>query len=336
MIRHDISLKPYNTFGIDVLARQFAAFRSVEQLDALIRRDRQQPLLLLGGGSNVLLTKQIDYLVLKNELKGIQLKQETERDVTVEVMAGEVWHDFVAYAVEHRWGGIENLALIPGSVGAAPMQNIGAYGVEMKDTFVELEAYEIATGAVHTFSKEACQLGYRESIFKRSLKGQFVILSATFKLSKNPVLKTSYGALSQFFLERNMRTPTLRAVFEAVSAIRTAKLPDPRKWGNAGSFFKNPIVDRAQLSALKRRFPQLVSYPLSGGREKLAAAWLIDQAGWKGKRQGNCGVHDRQALVLVNYGGAGGAEIYRLSEAILQEVNRLYGITLEREVNVIQ
>lgn len=335
MITENTSLQPYNTFGLDAKAKYYAPFHSVDELRSLIDKNRDKELMILGGGSNILLTQDVDKLVLRNELKGIEVIEESAEDVFVKSMGGEVWHDLVLFCIEKGYGGIENLSLIPGSVGAAPMQNIGAYGVEIKDVFQSLEALEIETGEIKTFDTEACAFGYRESVFKRSLKGKYVILSMTLKLSKNPKVNTSYGAIQQELEKMGVSAPSIQDVSNAVIRIRQSKLPDPKEIGNSGSFFKNPVVSQEKFQALQEKFPDIANYPLEDGQVKLAAGWLIDKAGWKGKTFDNYGVHKKQALVLVNYGGAKGSDIYQLSEDILQSIKSIYGIELEREVNII-
>jgi len=291
------------------------------------------PLLMLGGGSNLLLTKNYEGLVSKNELSGIEILT-ADNSVFVKSAAGENWHDLVLFTIKNNLGGIENLSLIPGSVGAAPMQNIGAYGVEVKDVFHELEAYEIATGKIKKFNAQQCSFGYRESVFKQELKNQFVITSVTLKLTKNPTLNTSYGAINDELKKRGITNPTIKDVSDAVISIRQSKLPDPKEIGNSGSFFKNPVIAKSKFFALKEKFPDIVNYPVDDNNVKLAAGWLIENAGWKGKTIGNYGVHKNQALVLVNYGGANGNDIYQLSEDILKSVKMLYDVELEREVNI--
>lgn len=335
MIKENISLQAHNTFGLDVKAKRFTSFNSIDSLSSLLKQNKDEDLFILGGGSNVLLTKDVSALVLKNELKGIEIISDSEETTLVKAMAGEVWHDFVMFAVKEGLGGIENLSLIPGSVGAAPMQNIGAYGREIKDVFHSLEAIEISTGLVKTFTAEQCNFGYRESVFKRSLKGQYVILSMTLKLSRNPKLNTSYGAIEQRLAEMGVDNPSIKDVSDAVIYIRQTKLPDPNKIGNSGSFFKNPVISKSEFVTLQAKFPEVANYPVDDNHVKIAAGWLIDQAGWKGKTLGNYGVHKNQALVLVNYGGAKGKDIYQLSEDIMTNIKEIYGIQLEREVNVI-
>lgn len=338
MIQHNVSLLPYNTFGIDVPATGFARFASVEELKAVLdenKRSENLPLMILGGGSNILLTKPVEALVLKNEIPGFEIVHETEDTVDVRAGAGMVWHDFVRKCVENGWGGVENLSLIPGSVGASPMQNIGAYGAEIKDVFVSLEALHIEEGVVHTFSASQCAFGYRESVFKRELKGKYIITSVTYRLSKKPVVNTTYGAIHAELEGMGVNNVTVNEVSQAVMQIRRSKLPDPQQLGNAGSFFKNPVVEQVVADSILKTFPDAPNYPQENGFVKLAAGWLIEKAGWKGKRIGNCGVHDKQALVLVNYGGATGREIFALSQAVLDDVFAQFGVQLEREVNIL-
>lgn len=343
MISENISLKPYNTFGIDVNAHFFSTFDTVEKLGQFLTDFKHVPLLILGGGSNVLLTKHFDGLVLRNEIKGIEVVSENENEVIVKAGAGEVWHEFVLYCIENGFAGVENLSLIPGSVGASPMQNIGAYGVEIKQVFEKLEAFEIETGTIHTFDNEACEFGYRESVFKRKLKGKFIITQVYFKLSKSSVLNTTYGAIETELKSKGINHPSIKDVSDAVIAIRRSKLPDPKEIGNAGSFFKNPVIDESQYLEIRTKYPEAPSYPAGDGKVKMPAGWLIETAGWKGKtiskNEGNSeakyGVHKNQALVLVNYSGATGTEIYDLSSNILKSISNQFGISLEREVNII-
>ncbi len=334
MISKNIDLKPYHTFGLEVKAKQFATFNSIKELKELFKDKvlMNQEVLILGGGSNVLFTKDFKGLVLKNNLTGVYQVREDAGFVWVEAMAGEVWHDLVIYAIENNLGGIENLSLIPGSVGAAPMQNIGAYGVELKDVFVGLEALNIETGKIHKFDSEACAFGYRESVFKRDLKNKFVIVSIVLKLSKQHVLNTSYGAIENELT--NIELPTIKDVSDAVIKIRESKLPDPKLIGNSGSFFKYPVISLSAFELLKLEFPEISSYPVDESHVKVAAGWLIDHAGWKGKTFENYGVHKNQALVLVNYGGADGQSILDLSNDIIMDIKEKFNIDLEREVNV--
>lgn len=335
-IGENVALKPFNTFGIDAFARYFASFVTLEELAELLAWAGERESIILGGGSNVLFTKNVDGLVARNALKGIELVDEDEDYVYVRAGAGEVWQEFVEHCIGRDWAGVENLSLIPGSVGAAPMQNIGAYGVELKEVFYELEAWHIAEKKAYTFSVNDCAFGYRESVFKRQYRGQFVILNVTFRLAKKPAFHTEYGAIMQELERMGMQELSIRAVSDAVKAIRRSKLPDPAVIGNAGSFFKNPTISDEQFDVLQAEYTDIVGYHNNGtDTTKLAAGWLIEQCGWKGFRRGDAGVHARQALVLVNYGGATGQEIYDLSETILQSVQDRFGVTLEREVNII-
>jgi len=333
MITENVSLKKYNTFGIDVRARWLSGFDSQFSLEEALDA-RPGRLLILGGGSNILLTRDFDGLVLRNEIKGIEVVREDEQYIYVRAGAGESWHGFVQHALQRSWAGVENLSLIPGSVGAAPMQNIGAYGVEIKDVFHELSAYHLEDKKVYTFSLNDCDFGYRESVFKQRYKGQFVLMNVTFRLNKIPHFHTEYGDIRAELERMGVQALTIQAVSEAVIRIRRTKLPDPAEIGNAGSFFKNPTVSSAHLEMLKASYPDIVGYPRPVGI-KLAAGWLIEQCGWKGYRKGDAGCHARQALVLVNYGHASGEEIFLLSEEILQSVKAKFGVELEREVNII-
>lgn len=336
-IQENISLKPFNTFGIDVLAKYFVSFSNADELAELLSFKLQTAnyKLILGGGSNILLTKNVDGLVLKNDIKGVEVVKEDAMHVYVKAGAGENWHQLVQYCVNQNWAGVENLSLIPGNVGASPMQNIGAYGVEIKDVFYALEAYHIAEGKVYTFSLNDCEFGYRESVFKRKLKDQFIILSVTYRLNKKPSFHTSYGAINEELHKMGVKDLSIQAIAQAVINIRSSKLPDPKKIGNAGSFFKNPEINASHFQLLKLEYPQIIGYPLDNGNVKLAAGWLIEQCGWKGFRRGDAGCHAKQALVLVNYGNASGKEIYDLSEEILISVQEKFGVLLEREVNII-
>ncbi|MFM7666744.1 MAG: UDP-N-acetylmuramate dehydrogenase [Bacteroidota bacterium] len=335
MVEKNSSLKSYNTFSIDVRASYFSRFSTTEELSALFQEYKNYPFLIIGGGSNLLLTKDFDGLVLKNEILGKNILEETADSVLVKIGGGENWHEFVLWAVENGFGGVENMSLIPGSVGASPMQNIGAYGVEIKDVFDHLYAYHIETGETHLFSLEECQFGYRESVFKRFLKNQYVITEVCFRLEKNRKVNTTYGAIEQELQKKNISSPTIRDVSNAVIAIRQSKLPNPAELGNAGSFFKNPVVDSTIANEIIEKFPTAPVYPAENGKKKLAAGWLIENAGWKGKTVGTCGVHKLQALVLVNYGGSTGNQIYDLSSAIITDIQEKFGVTLEREVNIL-
>jgi UDP-N-acetylmuramate dehydrogenase len=337
MIQHNFSLKKLNTFGINAFANYFAEINTVEQFQELLSDKTYKHLntLILGGGSNILFTKNFEGIVLKNNLKGIELVKEDNDYYYVKSAAGEVWHEFVLFCINNNYAGLENLSLIPGCVGASPMQNIGAYGVEIKDVFYELEALNITTQQLHTFTKKDCEFGYRESVFKRALKNQFIITSVTFKLSKKPVYNTSYGAIEKELEQMGVKTLSIKAISDAVCAIRSSKLPNPKEIGNAGSFFKNPEILANQYQQLKKEYPEIVAYPLENGNVKLAAGWLIEKCGWKGKSFGDAGVHKLQALVLVNYNNATGAEILDLSQQIIDSVKHTFGVELEREVNII-
>jgi UDP-N-acetylmuramate dehydrogenase len=336
MIQENISLKPFNTFGIEANTRYFGRFSSVEELNQILTSNKDKELLILGGGSNILLTKNFDGLTLINEIKGFEVTKNDGDSVIVKSGAGEIWHEFVLKCIENNFSGVENLSLIPGSVGASPMQNIGAYGVEIKDVFESVEAYHIPTGELHTFSKEECEFGYRESVFKRKYKGQYVIISVSYKLSLSaPKVNTSYGAIESELKEMNISTPSIKDVSQAVINIRSSKLPNPKEIGNAGSFFKNPVISKELFDKLFVEFPTIPNYPAENDGKKIAAGWLIEQCGWKGKTLGHYGVHKLQALVLVNYKGATGTEIYDLSSSIIKDVEDKFGITLEREVNIL-
>ena len=336
MIQENISLKPFNTFGIEANTRYFGRFSSVEELNQILTSNKDKELLILGGGSNILLTKNFDGLTLINEIKGFEVTKNDGDSVIVKSGAGEIWHEFVLKCIENNFSGVENLSLIPGSVGASPMQNIGAYGVEIKDVFESVEAYHIQTGELHTFSKEECEFGYRESVFKRKYKGQYVIISVSYKLSLSaPKVNTSYGAIESELKEMNISKPSIKDVSQAVINIRSSKLPNPKEIGNAGSFFKNPVISKELFDKLIVEFPTIPNYPAENDGKKIAAGWLIEQCGWKGKTLGHYGVHKLQALVLVNYKGATGTEIYDLSSSIIKDVEDKFGITLEREVNIL-
>lgn len=334
-IQENISLRYYNTFGIDVKARYFASFSDTDELEETLNFKLQTSNLILGGGSNILFTKDFDGLILKNEIKGIAELHEDNEYVYVKAGAGENWHQFVQHCIQRNWAGIENLSLIPGNVGASPMQNIGAYGVEIDDVFWDLEAYHIPEKRIVTFTRSDCEFGYRESVFKRKYKDQFVILNVTYQLRKKPRFNTSYGPINQELDRMGVRELSIKSISDAVINIRSSKLPNPKEIGNAGSFFKNPTVDTVTFNVLQSKFENIVGYPTTDGMVKLAAGWLIEQCGWKGFRKGDAGCHGGQALVLVNYGNATGKEIYQLSEEILQSVKEKFGVTLESEVNII-
>lgn len=335
-IQENISLKPLNTFGIAKNARFFIAVDSEMQLkQALVwAKNHNQNVLILGGGSNILLTKDFDGLVIKIEIKGINLIREDENYIWVKVGAGEGWHDLVRYAIDKNWAGIENLSLIPGTVGASPMQNIGAYGVEIKEVFESLDALNRSSVQMETFSAEACKFGYRESVFKHELKDKYVICTVVFRLKKNPDFRIEYGAIQDVLKEKGITELSIKAVSDAVSEIRMSKLPDPKKIGNAGSFFKNPTISHKQFTELRSVFPEMPGYPTPDG-VKVPAGWLIEQAGWKGKRIGEVGVHAKQALVLVNYGNGEGSDIKSLSEKVGQSVMEKFKVQLQPEVNFI-
>ncbi len=337
IVHENYSLKKLNTFGIGASARYFAELSSIDGFREILSDkqfiDKQK--LVLGGGSNILFTKNFDGIVLKNNLKGIKIIKETDDYCFIKASAGEVWHQFVMYCVTNNYAGLENLSLIPGNVGASPMQNIGAYGVEIKDCFYELEALHIADNTIHTFTNAGCKFGYRESVFKYEYRNQFVIISVTYQLRKKPLFNTSYGAIEKELEKMGIKEPSIQAISRAVCNIRSSKLPDPAKIGNAGSFFKNPEITGIKYSLLKQKFPEAVSYPLANGNVKLAAGWLIEQCGWKGKIVGDAGVHKLQALVLVNYNNATGNEIYELSQKIMDSVKEKFDVDLEREVNII-
>jgi UDP-N-acetylmuramate dehydrogenase len=334
MIQTNKNLKEYNTFGISVKAEMFAVFSSIEELKQILSFRNDKKLLVLGGGSNLLLTKDFEGLVIKNEIKRFEVIEESASEVIVESGAGENWHEFVLNCIDKGFGGIENLSLIPGSVGASPMQNIGAYGVEIKDVFESLSAFHIASGEIHYFDKTKCEFGYRESIFKNKVKGEYIILSVTFRLTKNPTINSSYGAINEQLKVMGIQAPTIKELSAAVIAIRQSKLPDPKIIGNAGSFFKNPTVDNVLFEKIQENYPDIPNYPAENGR-KLAAGWLIEKAGWKGRTFDNYGVHKLQALVLVNYGNCTGQEIFDLSSQIIQDVFEKFGVLLEREVNIL-
>jgi UDP-N-acetylmuramate dehydrogenase len=335
-IVHNKSLKDHNTFGIDAKARTFVSVDSVEELKKTLRKTYASELFILGGGSNILLTKDVDATVVHVDLKGKKILSEDENHVWVKIMAGENWHGFVLWCLENEYGGIENLSLIPGNVGTAPMQNIGAYGVELKDVFVECEALNIQTLEAKTFSKEDCQFGYRESVFKKELKGQFVIVSVVFKLTKkNHALHMKYGAIKEELEKSGVENPGILDISNAVIKIRQSKLPNPKEIGNSGSFFKNPVITKTELGKLRENHPEIPFYDLSDELVKIPAGWLIDNAGFKGYREGDAGVHKKQALVLVNYGNATGEEILKLAEKIQGKIKDEYGIYLEPEVNIV-
>ena len=335
-IQRNISLRKYNTFALPVLTNYFATFISDHQLQNLLEDNKSiSPKMILGGGSNILFTKNYDGLVLKNEIDGIRIVNEDEDYVFVKVGAGVKWHEFVIFCVNRNFGGVENLSLIPGNVGASPMQNIGAYGVEIKDVFFELEALHLQHSEKRIFTIDECHFGYRESVFKNIFKDQFAILNVTYKLRKNPVFNISYGAIEVELQKMNVYKLSVKAISDAVIRIRTSKLPDPAFIGNAGSFFKNPVITKDHLSELNEHELNVPFYQVDEANFKIPAGWLIEQCGWKGFRKGDAGCYEKQALVLVNYGTATGKEIYNLSEEIKISVKEKFGIELEREVNIL-
>ena len=347
------SLKNFNTFGIDCKARYFASIQSEADLTNILSSEKNKPLFILGGGSNILLTKDIEALVLHINLKGISVISENDSQIIIEAQGGEIWHEFVQHCIQNNWGGIENLSLIPGNVGTAPIQNIGAYGVELKDVFESCKAIHKTTLKEKSFTLEECQFGYRDSIFKNSEKGNYIITSVRFRLTKkNHELKTSYGAIQQELEKRQIEKPTIKqsnfideiskiekptikAISEAVIAIRESKLPNPKVLGNSGSFFKNPVISLTDFNQFRLKFPEAPFYEVSSTQFKIPAGWLIEKAGFKGQRFGDAGVHKNQALVLVNYGNAQGSEIWELAIKIQEKVKELFDIYIEPEVTVI-
>lgn len=328
-----LSLKNYNTFGIDVNAKQIIKLDNLDQLKSI---PKLKECFFIGGGSNILLTGDVNKTVIINETKGITVLDESDSEVELSIASGENWHELVLYTIEKEYGGLENMSLIPGSVGAAPMQNIGAYGKEVKDVLTYVKAINIATLEEETFSNEDCKFGYRESIFKKEAKGKYFISEIGIRLTKKDhQINTSYGDIENWLKEQNIATPTIKDVSNAVIAIRQSKLPDPAELGNSGSFFKNPIIHRAHLNMLKMDFPDIKSYPVTDTLVKVPAGWLIESLGWKGRRVGRTGSHAKQALVLVNYGGARGKDVYKLAQDIQEDVWEEYQIQLEMEVNVI-
>jgi len=331
------SLKEYNTFGIDVQALDILSITSVPDLQRIILDKEPSELFVIGGGSNMLLTKDIDKYAIHINLKGYTVinKPCGENEILLNVSGGENWHDFVLYCIEKGYGGVENLSLIPGNVGTAPIQNIGAYGVELKDVFYECEAVSRIDGKLKTFSLKDCKFGYRDSIFKTELKDLYIITSVTFRLTtKDHQLQTAYGAIYDTLLEQGVTTPTIKDISDAVIKIRQAKLPDPKKIGNSGSFFKNPVISQNVFLELRKKHPEIPYYPIGSNQIKVPAGWLIEQAGFKGKRFGDAGVHDKQALVLVNHGNATGNEIWKLALRIQKEVKTKFGLTITPEVNI--
>ncbi len=332
----NFSLKSFNTFGIEAKAKNFVAVHSLDELKNVLAEHTAEPKFILGGGSNMLLTQDIEALVIHIDLKGKRMLKEDNDFVWVESMAGENWHEFVLWTIDQNFGGLENMSLIPGNVGTTPVQNIGAYGTEIKDTFVSCDAMKIDDQTMRTFSKEDCRFGYRESIFKQEAKDQYIITSVVFKLTKrNHNINTSYGDITKELAEKKVIVPTLKDVSNAVIAIRQSKLPDPKVLGNSGSFFKNPVISRSHFEKVQAQFPEIKFFEVSPTEVKVPAGWLIEQAGYKGFRKGDAGVHKNQALVLVNYGSATGQDILALSREVQQAVFDKYSIAIEAEVNVI-
>lgn len=337
-IQQDISLQKHHTFGVDIYANYFTKVQSVEELKNALHfaLEKEIPWLVLGGGSNILFTKNFEGLLIQLDLKGILERKINENSIEITAQAGENWHDFVTYCVEKNYGGLENLSLIPGNVGTCPIQNIGAYGKEIKNHFKECKVLNINNLEIETFDKEKCEFGYRDSIFKREGKGKYIILEVTFELTlKNHQLKTEYGAIQSELERKNISSPTLKDVAQAVIDIRESKLPNPKEIGNAGSFFKNPVISETHFLDLEKKFPNLPHYPAPNG-VKVPAGWLIEQAGWKGKQIGNVATHEKQALVIINKTGkATGKEIFDFSSQIIDSVKEKFGIELEREVNIL-
>ncbi|WP_413999189.1 UDP-N-acetylmuramate dehydrogenase [Flavobacterium sp. W1B] len=335
-IQNDFSLKNYNTFGIEAKAKHFISVHNISELTSILEQNKSEKKFILGGGSNMLLTKDIDALVIHIDLKGKKIIDENEDHVWIESLAGENWHEFVLWTIEQNFGGLENMSLIPGNVGTTPVQNIGAYGTEIKDTFVSCDAIEIGNLEAKKFTKEDCRFGYRESIFKNEVKDQYVITSVVFKLTKrNHKINTSYGDILAELEKNKITVPSLKDVSNAVIAIRQSKLPDPKELGNSGSFFKNPILQKTDFEKIHLKFPEMKYYEVSETEVKVPAGWLIEQAGFKGKRFGDAGIHEKQALVLVNYGHATGQEILNVSKDIQKTIFNTFGIHIETEVNVI-
>lgn len=335
-VLRNFSLKDHNSFGIDVRAEKFISIENIKDLRNLLRKSYAAELFILGGGSNMLLTGDIHKTVLHIAVKGKKIVSETENEVVIEAAAGENWHEFVLWTLAHNYGGLENLSLIPGNVGTAPIQNIGAYGVELKDTFVSCKAMNVQTLEEKEFSLEECEFSYRNSIFKNQLKGQYIITSVNFRLTKEKHnLHIDYGSIRSELNDKGISSPKIQDISNAVISIRNSKLPNPKELGNSGSFFKNPIISKDQFKDLKTEFPEMPSYEVSDNEIKVPAGWLIDKAGLKGYRNGDAGVHKNQALVLVNYGKATGADILALSKKIQQTIKDQFNIELEAEVNII-
>lgn len=336
-LQHNVDLQPYNTLNLSACARSFISVRSVEQLRQVLHSKMvsYDDILVLGGGSNILFAGDYNGLVLQMAIKGKAVIKETEEHVWLEIGSGENWHQIVRYAVEQGWGGIENLSLIPGTTGAAPIQNIGAYGVELADVFEKLDAVEIETAEIHSFDRDQCRFEYRDSIFKGELKGQYIICKVVLKLDKEPRLNTSYGAIQSELDRQGIEQPTIRDISDIVIDIRNSKLPNPETLGNAGSFFKNPIIKTEKFDRLKEAFSEMPGYTVNDHKTKIPAGWLIEKMGWKGKVVGNTGTYRQQALVIVNHGGATADEILNLAREIQQSVKDQFGIDLVPEVNIV-
>ena len=335
-IQSNFSLKNYNTFGIEAKAKQFVAVHTLDELKTVLEQNKTKKKFILGGGSNMLLTQDIEALVIHLDLKGKKIIKEDNDFVWVESQAGENWHEFVLWSIDQNFGGLENMSLIPGNVGTTPVQNIGAYGTEIKDTFVSCDAMKIDNQEMKTFTKPECHFGYRESVFKNEVKNQYIITSVVFKLTKqNHKINTSYGDITAELAKNNITNPSLKDVSNAVIAIRRSKLPDPKELGNSGSFFKNPILLKSDFEKIHQKFPEMKYFEVSATEVKVPAGWLIEQAGFKGKRYGDAGIHKNQALVLVNYGNATGKEILDVSKNIQETIFKTFGIHIEAEVNVI-
>lgn len=330
----EVNLKPFNTFGFDVTCKGLIRVYSIQDFRDFIKRDLT-PFKILGGGSNILLTENVNAYIVKNEIKGFEILEEDDDHILIKVGAGEIWHQFVMWSLSHRFSGLENLALIPGTVGAAPMQNIGAYGVEQEAVFHSLNAVHIETGECHTFTKEACHFGYRESVFKNKYKDQYFITHVTYSLLKGEQpLHTNYGAIQDVLNNKNIKMPSVLDIAGAVIEIRNSKLPNPKDIGNAGSFFKNPVISTCHYEQLKRLYPTMPHYPVSNESVKIPAAWLIEQTGFKGLIRNNIGVHKNQALVLVHYGGGHGKDLWLLAKEIREKVKSIFDIDITPEVNI--
>jgi UDP-N-acetylmuramate dehydrogenase len=333
-IRKNISLKNYNTFSIDVNASEFVEIKSLDDLQQLREQAKLDDVFVLSGGSNMLLTKDIETLVVRIDIKGIKIESENANSVVVSAMAGEDWPEFVKWTVGKGFHGLENLTDIPGRVGSSPIQNIGAYGVELKDSFLKLEAFNLESGEIEVFDNSDCEFAYRESVFKGKLKGKYIIVKVYFDLSKNAELKLDYGAITSVLQSKNITNPNISDLSACISEIRASKLPDPKEIGNSGSFFKNPVISVEHFESLKSNYADIPSYTIDENSVKVPAGWLIDKVGWKGYRNGDAGVHKNQALVLVNYGNASGSEIYQLAREIQKDIFKKFGVELSMEVNL--